>query len=484
MAGLLGEVVVFRFPSRWGLQDFQQPSPAEMSLEKRSFYIMGPTVVLVILALTILGWSISANAVQNLIRDRMESVAQLAAETVPFVLEVGQKLILQLAADSRLAQLPADELLDVLSQQLETSPYFRQLIVISANGKMLAEVPKIVSPETAFTREEQIGIELARQGVVFQYFVVPQMADSNAAGLSFIAPIDASMPQSILGQGEQTGRVLVGRSDLASNPFTVPILNSLDSLQEVGGEGILLDENGIIIYHPNRDLVMTPFTGEIEDKSLFYDETGSDGTRSLIYYQPAVGRPWAVVVIVSAQEIQRLALNIAAPLLGLLLVLSVILVALLRVVLRVVTSSLRDLAVEEGLIAEAQSELGMPLLVSGVYEVGQMRRAFEQMRASLKARLEEQGQLLLVSREVASNLEMERAVKPILAAALTRGASSACVVLLEAAVPEFETGIPTRFGLGHSHHRFKTLDDQILALNQKQSQVVLTNPARTRLSKV
>ena len=49
-------------------------------------------------------------------------------------------------------------------------------------------------------------------------------------------------------------------------------------------------------------------------EALFYDDTASDGTRQLVYYQPVIGRPWAIVLTVPAQQAQQLALNIAMPL--------------------------------------------------------------------------------------------------------------------------------------------------------------------------
>jgi len=76
----------------------------------------------------------------------------------------------------------------------------------------------------------------------------------------------------------------------------------------------------------------------------------------------------------------------------------------------------------------AQGQLDHPLPVEGVDEVGQVRRAFEQMRISLHARLEELNQLLLVSQGVASSLEMEGAVQPILEAVLASGASAVSVL--------------------------------------------------------
>ncbi|MBV5344464.1 MAG: HAMP domain-containing protein, partial [Rhodoferax sp.] len=106
---------------------------------------------------------------------------------------------------------------------------------------------------------------------------------------------------------------------------------------------------------------------------LFYDGTASDGTRQLVYYQPVVGRPWAVVLTVPAQQAQQLSLNIAMPLSLMIIFLAFVAMVSLRVGLRVVTGSLQSLATEANRIA--QGNLDHPLQVDGVDEVGQLRRA-------------------------------------------------------------------------------------------------------------
>ncbi len=167
--------------------------------------------------------------------------------------------------------------------------------------------------------------------------------------------------------------------------------------------------------------------------------------------------------------------------LGLVLVLFIFVLIMLRVVLRVITASLHTLSTEAQRISSGQ--LDNPLAAKGEDEIGQLRGAFEQMRLSLKARLEELNRLLLVSRGVASSLEMKEAVKPVLESALSMGACSARVVLSSTAVPQVdgETPLPTRFGMGALSDIYNCLDEQILELARKQEKLVLNNLARVRL---
>src|SRR5258706_13349920 len=83
----------------------------------------------------------------------------------------------------------------------------------------------------------------------------------------------------------------------------------------------------------------------------------------------------------------------------------------LRVALGVVTGSLKNLALEANRIT--QGNFDHPLQAQGVDEVGQLRRAFEQRRLSLQARLEGGDQLLRGSQGVPSSRAMPDSVKPV-----------------------------------------------------------------------
>jgi signal transduction histidine kinase/HAMP domain-containing protein len=283
----------------------------------------------------------------------------------------------------------------------------------------------------------------------------------------------------ILDGSGQVRRILIGRTTLETNPVTQPLITSLKSIKDLHGTGILLDENGRIIYHYSES-GQAPASFDVEPgkDARFFNDTASDGTRQLVYYQPVRGRPWAVVFTVPAQQVQQLALNIAMPLSIMIILLALLALISLRVGLRVVTRSLQTLAVEADRIA--QGKLDHPLQVEGVDEVGQLRRAFEQMRASLQSRLEELNRLLHVSQRVASSLEMQDAVQPVLEAIQSIGASSVRVVLSPSILPDTPIELPSRFASSPAGDIYAHLDDQILALARKHEQTVIPNMTRTR----
>jgi signal transduction histidine kinase/HAMP domain-containing protein len=474
VAGLVMEVVTRAFPARWGGRSPLIPSPSEKSLQARFLYNMAPLAFLLVVVLTAGDWLIAGNAARDMLEKRMTNAAQMVAGNIPYFLESGQNLIVQLASDKRLYSSGSAQLTNILAQDIKTVPYFTQLFLLDQDGKPIIGYPEQSYSGAQAPPEEQMGVQLAIHGTPpVQFYPISPKDRQPAAQVSFLA--------SILDENNQVRGILIGRTDLATNPFTEPVLTGLSTLADVDGQGILLDENNQILIHPNSDEVMTTYGGRVSDKPAFFDDTAPDGTRRLVYYQPATGHSWSVIFMVPANRAQQLALGIAAPLLGMLLVLSVFAVIVLRLGLQVVTGSLKNLAVEAARIS--QGKLDDPLPVDGEDEVGHLRRAFEQMRASLKARLDELNRLLVVSQGVASSLEIDEAVQPILESALVTGANVARVVLAPDVVPELDgiSSAPVSFGLGPAKDLYKYLDEQILAFTRQQDRLVLTNPNRPRI---
>ncbi|MBN2387009.1 MAG: HAMP domain-containing protein [Anaerolineales bacterium] len=469
IAGFFAQFVAMAFGRDWGQSEPVQPSPGERSLESRFLFGGGAFILLLLISLLIGDWIVAGNAAQRMLRERLSSTASSAAESVPFFLETGQNLAVQLAGDPRLLDGSGEALSLVLGEQIRTVPYFDQLFVLDPDGGVVASYPAADAQTFVLETDEFVGITLAFQGVAVQIYAIPPAAGGRAARVSFLTAIND--------QDGQIQRVLIGRTSLDTNLLTQPLLNSLRGMSSLDGEGILLDEQGLVLFHPSPTLLMEPFWGERGTQTSFYAIPAPGGTRDLVYYQPVPGRAWAVVLIVPAEQAQQLSLAIAAPLSAMILILALVSLISFRLSLRVVTTSLRNLAAEAARIS--QGRLDHPLQMDGVDEVGQLRRAFEQMRVSLHARLEELNQLLLVSQGVASSLQMEDAVQPVLKAVLATGASAVRVVLLPSLF-QSQDEAPLRFALGPAKDTYALLDDPILALAQKQGRLVVNNATRMR----
>ncbi|MFN8461267.1 MAG: ATP-binding protein [Anaerolineales bacterium] len=135
----------------------------------------------------------------------------------------------------------------------------------------------------------------------------------------------------------------------------------------------------------------------------------------------------------------------------------------------------------QNLAAEAKyistGKLDRPLTTDGVDELSDLRSAFEQMRVSLQDRMEDLNRLLAVSQGVASSLTLGDALRPVLEAVVSSGASSARIVLMRDMFP-VET--PVRFADGLEQDVYMHLDQQILALTEEQERVVMATLSRNR----
>ncbi len=473
VGGIASELVVIIFPRLWGYSGPLEPSPVERRLQSRFLYSLAPLAVVIVVGLMAGDWVVAGRAATNMLNDRLESTARMAANNVPSFLETGQNLIQVLAKDPVWTQGTLSEKNLLLGDNLRTIPYFSEFYLLDANGRPVAGYPLNDFYSATPSAEEYMGITLALNGLPIQMYTLPPTLGGVSARLSFLAAVyNAS--------GTRDG-VLVGRTDLASNPFSESIIISLNSLSDTNGESMLLDDNGTILYSSSSEWVMQKYTGQSSLQGKFFEGVTLDGTRSMMYYQPVWGRPWAVVAAVPAQEAQGLALQIAAPLMVMIIILFLIAALVLRFSLRTVTASLQNLAQETNRISSGQ--LDSPLETGGNDEVGQLRHAFENMRSSLKARLDELNRLLQVSRGVASSLEFQESVKPVMEAALSTGASAVRVVLSPDALPEMKGGTPppSRFGYGRGNEQYSYLDDQILPMTRQKEVVALNNLSRVRL---
>jgi two-component system phosphate regulon sensor histidine kinase PhoR len=483
VGGLISEVVAIVFPRLWGSSAPLEPSPVERRLQSRFLSSLAPLAILVVAGLMAGDWIVAGRAANNSLNNRLASTARLAANNIPSFLETGQNLIQIIAKDSTWSQGTLSQKNEALSKYLRTIPYsyFSELYLLDANGKPVTGSPTENFYDSSPSEQEYPdGINLALDNVLIQMYILPPASGGTTSRLSFIVPLKNSF-------GNPDG-VLIGRTDLAQdlvtrpNPFAEPIIISLNSLADAHGEWMILDDAGRIINSSNNAWVMQEYKGPASrQEGISFVGSVPDGTRSLMYYQPVTNQLWAVVVGVPAQEAQQLALQIAAPLMVMIIILFLIAALVLRFSLQTVTASLQNLAQETNRISSGQ--LDNPLETEGNDEVGQLRHAFENMRSSLKARLDELNRLLQVSRGVASNLDFQESVKPVMEAALTTGATAVRVVLSPEALPEMKGGSPppNRFGYGDGNEQYSYLDEQILPMTRQKEVVALNNLSRVRL---
>ncbi len=466
LGGLVAEIIRYALPDWWPRPKRLQPSPAERSLSQRFLLGSGTIVALLLLSLLIGDWVVAGRAARLMLRDRMQSTAHIAAESVPFFLETGQNLVLRMASAPGMDTAEGEQLTQMLAGQMLLMPYFDELLVYDEAGQLIGAYPDEVMTSPNLQLEEINGMPLALAGVSAQVYTISPRPGGRAARVSFIV--------SIVDEEGVPRRVLIGRSALDTNPIMQPLLNSLANVSVYDGVGYLLDEEGRVLFDSSSQQSLYPYPGARPEVESFFSDTAPDGTRRLVYYQPASGRDWSVVLAIPARTSQQLALNIAAPLLGLVLLLGLAALLLLQMGLRTVTVTLQKLSREANLIAHGNLE--HPLSLRREDELGQLAQAFEQMRLSLQRRMNELNRLLQISQEMASSLQMERILQPVLDAIMSTGVASARVVLAEDVLPDMVSEVPRVFGAGNAAYAY--LDDALLNLAREKFFLELDNPRR------
>ncbi len=473
VAGGIAEIFYLVPNTLWKKPQELSPSPAEASLKTRFLTITLPMILSLVLILTLGDWVVAGQAARKMLEDRLTSSGRIASESLPYFLETGQSLLLDLAKPE-LANLPYDQIMGRLESSIHAVPYFKQLFVMDTQKGLLAGYPM---PDFSLTQplenEERLALDFALKGVLIQTYTILPGTSTESAQVSFIA--------SLVDDSGNVHGMILGRTDLKSNPFTQPALEALEVISGDGGEGYILDENQNILYRTKESSALIQaekYVSRIPEEAEFFEDVSATGTRQLIYFQPVVGRPWSVVVSIPARVAQEMALNIAIPLLAILLVFALLAYALIQIALNSLTRNLHRLEASASLIS--RGHLSTPIEVKGVDEIGRLGESFDQMREGLRARLEELDKLLRISQGVAANLEVEDAITPILESALSEDGVSARAVLIQAVRGDVQGDGYIAFGAGPSADMFSHLDSQIFELMRNQPVIAISNTYRVR----
>jgi HAMP domain-containing protein len=382
LAAVVAEMVSLLWTAFWEQDENLKPSPAESSLEVRLIFTLTPLVVVIMIAILVGQWVSMVKTNQILLGGRLKNVAVSSSASIPIALETGQNLINQLTLDQRLYETDdPDQIIHLLNEYLNRVPFFNQLIYLDTNQELVAGYPVTDYVSLSISPQELEGIDLAFKDVAFQSYSLPPETNDTTGRLIFISSVRDD-------RGELKG-VLIGRTTLGENPFFTPVVENLDELTEIGGVGMLLDEQGMILIHPDVHLLGTyyPELITIDEGEFDSTHTAMDGTREMIHMEPVPGRMWVVVTTIPSAVVQQAALESVLPLLGLMLLLLFVGYGLLRLGLRVVVGSIKDLAEEARLISEG--DLDRTLEAKTEDEVGQLGAALEEMRIGLKNRMEE-----------------------------------------------------------------------------------------------
>ena len=329
----------------------------------------------------------------------------------------GEAILLQFAED---VQRQGDEVLAqqaYLESALRSIPFFDELILVDAQGQALAAARLRAADDgqpglgRQVTEQEDTHLKRTLQTGAPQRTGVYDDGQGRAI-VSFIQPSTSGVPP---------GGALIGRTRLSANPRIGAIRHALPDSPETG-LGYVIDENSLVAIHPSPDSERLQWLFDRSQAAIgasgsaYVDRYAADGARRLIVVQEVANAPWQVAIEMPYSNIVRAAGEISVPLIAMFAVIMIGAFVLIPLISRRITLPLVRLTQAAGRIA--QGELNRPIADAGKDEVGQLGVAFEQMRQSLKGRLDDLSLLLRVSQSVADSLDLERGIPPILEAAL------------------------------------------------------------------
>lgn len=465
-AGLIVEIIFLSKIKNWGSEKSLQPLPWENRLAAKYVIALLPIFSITFLALFVGDWLAAGRASRKLIEDRLGNLSSIAAESLPYFLETGQNLILSYSDDD-LAGRDHGQVQTSLSDWVEAVPFFTSLVLLDSDGNRIAGFPE---KQLSLNSTESEAIELAQSGLSVQTVTVGRSEQKNSAQIAFFARLE-----SIDGQLEA---ILIGYTDLQTNPFTRPAIEAIHAIEESGGEGWILDEDSLVIYHSDSEKVLDRYFGSFQGSMAFYEQTNPEEAPRFLYVMPVSGRPWTVVLSIPTAQVHQLSLDIAVPLLVVLSIISIAVIILVWVMTDRITRSFHDLAQKATLIA--RGDLNQTLRIAGADEVGQLAEAIDQMRLGLIARIEDINNLLWVSQGATSSLDAEGAVIPILHAFVKKSACFARALLFEPEPWLLPPRRLIRLGVGKRSQEYSGLDEAILDLVLKQKNLVIENGYRCK----
>jgi PAS domain S-box-containing protein len=427
IAGLGVQALYAARPALCPVQTARAAPPFARSLNRRLLFTFVPVMMIMIAVLVYAVTATTMNAATQQAIGQMARDAASATQDIPFFFQTGQNLVAALSNDAELRSGDSNVRQNKLAEGIRTGAFFDEMILADASGQPINIYPAGGSKQ--LTSDEKTLVARAVSSGAPGISDV-QRVTTGTLLVSFVVPLEDS-------RGNRPGAV-IGRARLNVNPIMTRALAGLQ--QTLGtGEGFVLDDHeSIVLAPPQRaERLMTPY--QLDDSrpplaqvsgGKVYINSVEDGTRRLLYVRPVQGYPWTAVIELPYAAVLGLAAQVSVPLLALLLIVTVIASVAMFAVSQRVMRPLSHLSQATGQIAEGR--LDAPVLVRGEDEVGQLGEAFEQMRASLKGRLEDLSLLVRVSQAVASSIDLERGVPPILEGAMeASGARAARLILLE-----------------------------------------------------
>lgn len=428
--GLLFQVI-FINPNIRPQQRADVTSIYSRSVRARLIILIIPLVLLSLILSVVAVTARAIDIARDQSLDEMRRSAENAANSLRYFHYSGQNLIATFSEDPALRDADPQRRTTALETARQVVPFFQELLLVNQN----LEISEAIPPETqalGLTTEELLALDHVASAMRFSSVTRLTELPSGEYGITLVEQIFAN--EDDLSQPPQG--FLLGRVQLNMSPEMNRALESLQ-LARGSGDGFILDDNDLIIAHPNPELVRRPWlanetaleSAESIGRGVAYEDVVAAGYRALVYILNVEGTPYSVVLQLPFATVLETATQISSPLLFVQISVGVLLLFAIPFFSARIIQPLNTLA--EAADHIARGNLDVSVEISGEDEVAKLGTSFEQMRVRLQARLNDLSLLLSIAQSVSASLDLERGVHPVLEGALEEtGAMVARFVLL------------------------------------------------------
>ena len=461
VAGIVAEIARTVAPARWTRPVKLTPGPHQRSLGARMVSVFVGVGIVAAAFLLAGNWLLAEASARDLVAREMSQLGSQAAAGIPYFVQTGRSFLNRLSQDLTQRAFTNDE----LEAERTGLAFFERLAVVDTAGRFLAVIPAAEGDTVKLNLAVEAALSTTLAGVGQEVTAVP-VGDPSAVEMVFLVPIR-----------DREGSIaaaLLGWTELATNPLLQPVQALLQGAQD--REAVIVDETGLVLL-PSISRLAGRRQG-VPQASLDHllEETAPDGTRRLVQVTDVPGYPWRVQVSLPVSVVNRLALQIAARLFGVMAAVGALVIVLVYASSRRLTRPLRAMAVAAESIARGSLDQSVP--GQGEDEIGRLAASFERMRIGLKSRLDEMDLLLNASQRLASSYELERVLPPILEGVRELTRSDQVRLVLVADSSAGSSGAV--FASGGDPGGWAGLDPAILELSRQRGRFVLENPARAR----
>lgn len=402
---------------------------------------------------------LSISVARELVISQMAQAIERAAERVEQFIELRQDILLAYSQNEGLTNSNLDDDQSVVRQLFDSGDLFNAVLLVGIDGTVRASEPGGLS----LTPWEQAAIPAVAAGGPTALSQA-QMGDTGGNGylISFITPIST-------GNMVLVGRVDKAQLDLLAAATDNPGLTFVTD----GADAIIADPLGgrhTQAWKPNPPADVAVVDDAAANGTVYEEWSETTGARQLVYYQETgtATQNWRVVMFTPYDRVWEQALPVGGMLaVFLFFPLSAYGYHLVRQGRRI-TQPIISLSEVAGQIA--QGSLDTSIRSSGDDEVGQLAQSFEQMRRSLKKRLDELSLLLSVSQNVSTSMDITQSLQAIIASALQATKADGARIIMSNPGGR----MPLQFGEGAVTALMEPFDRTMMRLaNQQQNGVLI-----------